>query len=470
MSRAHSKLWLRSKQPEVYANWLTINGDGEEGELHIDDLRDAMADVDKVNYKTSSWHIHDMGLFTELAVSLAPHVGRITYTSPWKNAFPSSKDTEIMEGMAPVERVDDIHDIIDETDLFIFPDIYYSELQIDLRNKGKRVFGSRDGDKIEIYRSEAKPYFDSIGIAQGPYVVVKGIKKLRQYVKDNGKKKLWIKIDKTRGDSETFCVEPGNNVSSYDLYKNRLDDLEYHLGPKADIHVFVIEESLEGTIDIAIDTQGIDGQWPAIALLGTEEKGECYICSRKKWVDMPPRLIDIYDKLSPILKQCEYRNFISLESRASEKEICLGDPCCRGGSPPFELQLNMIDNIPDIMWFGGEGKVMRPRIPSKYGVELIVHSDWADKHPLMVDFPKKYRNQVKFRYNSMFDGNIWIMPQGAGPRIAAVVAHGNSLDDCMEEAKEISGQLKGIQIEAFSRSFPIAKEKIAKLKEWGINL
>ena len=128
----------------------------------------------------------------------------------------------------------------------------------------------------------------------------------------------------------------------------------------------------------------------------------------------------------------------------------------------------MIKNLPDLFWFGAEGKMVDPEIPSKYGVELIVHSDWADKKPLMVDFPEKYRDQIKFRYNSQFDGKTWIMPQGKGPRIAAIVSHGDSIDDCMEECKEISEQLKGIQVETFVRGFPIMKEKLKEFASWGI--
>jgi hypothetical protein len=188
----------------------------------------------------------------------------------------------------------------------------------------------------------------------------------------------------------------------------------------------------------------------------------------KPWAVMPLKLKQIYTQFSDTFHRYQYRNFLSLESRADGKKVYLGDPCCRAGSPPLELQLNWITNLPEIIWQGGEGNLVEPVYEGKYGVELIVHSDWADKHPLLVEFPEKYRDAIKFRYNSEFGGKTWIMPQGAGPRIAAIVAHGNSLDDCMEECTEISQCLKGTQIESFTRAFPIIKEKIATLKNWGM--
>jgi hypothetical protein len=111
-----------------------------------------------------------------------------------------------------------------------------------------------------------------------------------------------------------------------------------------------------------------------------------------------------------------------------------------------------------------------PEYAAKYGVMLCVHSDWASKHPLMVQYPKKYREQIKFRYDSEFDGHTWIMPQDAGPRIAGIVAMGDSLDPLYDEVKEISEQMKGIQIESFTRSIPIAKEKLKELASWGIRI
>lgn len=414
------------------------------------------------SYKTKAAHVQDMGLFTELAIKLAEWFGRVTYTSPWQNAFPSSKDTEVGEGIAEIERIKDIHEVIDETDLFVFPDTYFGPTQVFLQDIGKRVWGSRDGDELEIYRVDAKKHFKELGIPQGPYEVVKGIKKLRAYLQANDGKKVWVKIEETRGDTETFCVE------GYELYKNKLDELEYSLGPKAEIMTFIVEDHLKGTIDIAIDTVCVDGKYPRLGLLGTEVKGECYICSRQNYSAMPPALTSIYDKLSDTLRKFEYRNLISLESRVKGSKILLGDPCCRGGSPPLELQINMIDNLPDIMWHGAEGELIEPEIPSKYGAELIIHSDWADKHPLAIDFPKEMRDKVKFRYNTEFDGRTWIMPQGAGPRIAAVVEHGNSLQDIIEAAKEDAGKINGLQIENFSRSFDDALDKIKQIKEWGI--
>jgi hypothetical protein len=411
---------------------------------------------------TKSVCVCDNGLFSELARTLSESFDKTYYTSPWVSGFPFSAHLEVGGGDDKVERIDDLHEVIEDCDLFVFPDIYQGPIQEYLQSIGKRVWGSRGADDLEIYRKEAKEHFAELDISQGPYEAIEGMTAVREYIKAHDNEKLWIKGNKARGDFESFAVD------GYDLGKSKLDDIEARLGPVAESMTFIVEPNLKDTLDLAIDTHCIDGQYPTTAVLGTEEKGECYVGEVRPWAKMPGKLRDIYDKLAPTLKSYGYRNFLSLESRADQKHIYLQDPCCRAGSPPMELQLNWIKNLADIMWLGSEGKMVEPEYAGKYGVELIVHSDWADNHPLMVDFPQEYRSQIKFRYNSEFDGKTWILPQGAGPRIAAVVACGDSLEACMEQCKEISGSLKGIQVEAFTRSFPIIEEKIGNLRKWGL--
>lgn len=414
------------------------------------------------DYSTKSVAVADNGIFSELARTLSSSFGKVWYTSPWVSAFPFSSDLELGEGETKVERIDDLHQVIDECDLFVFPDIYQAPLQIYLESIGKRVWGSRDGDDLEIYRKDAKEHFAELGIAQGPYETARGMTVVRKYIQAHDGQRLWIKGNKARGDFESFSVE------GYELGKNKLDDIETRLGPVAESMLYVIEPHLADTLDLAIDTFSIDGEYPQTAVLGSEEKGECYVGEVRPWNKMPPRLVDIYTKLASTLKSYGYRNFLSLESRANAKHVYLQDPCCRFGSPPAELQLNWLTNLADILWEGADGKLVEPQYAGKYGVELIVHSDWANDHPLMVDFPQEYRDKIKFRYNSEFDGKVWILPQGAGPRMAAIVACGDDLDACMEECKGISASLKGIQVESFTRAFPIIQEKIGKLKGWSL--
>lgn len=413
-------------------------------------------------YSTKSVAVVDNGCFSELATTLASSFGKTYYTSPWVADYPTSYKTELGEGFPDYERVNDIWEIVDDVDLFIFPELYQGPLQEYLAGKGKRVWGSRNGDELELYRKEAKEHFKSLDIPQAPYEVVKGITALRKYIKSRDKEKLWIKISRTRGDTETFSVE------GYDLSKNRLDALQAEFGPVAEYREFIVEDNLPDTLDLAIDTYCIDGKYPSRALLGNELKDQGYIGVVKEWQQMPPDMVDIYKKLSPSLENYQYRNFFALECRTGKDGMWLGDPCMRVGSPIFELELNMLKNLPDILWEGADGKLVDPEYKGKYGFELLVQSPWVDENPLLVEFPEKFREQIKFRYATQFPDGLWIMPQGAGPIFGAIVSYGDILEDCFAEALEISEELKGYKVEVFSEAIPQLQKNIAKLRDWGI--
>jgi hypothetical protein len=416
-----------------------------------------------MDFTTNTVCVVDNGIFAEVARSLSKRFGKVYYTSPWVADFPSSYKTELGEGFPDFERVDDIWDIIDDVDLFVFTDLHQGTLQEYLASKGKRVFGSRNADELECYRTDAKEHFAGLSIPQAPYVVVTGMSALRKYIKSRGNTKLWIKIDKTRGDTETFSVE------GYDLAKNRLDFMEAEFGPIAEQRDFVVEDNLPDTLDIAIDTYSIDGKYPAMAMLGVEQKDMGYVGAVKPWAAMPPTLVDIYEKLSPTLESYQYRNLFALESRVGKGGLWLADPCCRFGSPVSELELDLITNLPEIMWEGANGMLVEPIYKAKYGCEVLIKSQWSPEKPMLIEFPAEYRNQVKLRYAAQFGNETWILPQNSGEEVGAVVAYGSSLEDCMEEVSEIGKQIKGTQLTVTTGSMDDLKENLKDLASWGID-
>lgn len=145
----------------------------------------------------------------------------------------------------------------------------------------------------------------------------------------------------------------------------------------------------------------------------------------------------------------------------------LCDPCCRGGVPPFELQMNLISNLAEIMWEGADGKLVEPQYAAKFGAQFILTSDWASTNPLLVEFPEKYRNQIKLHYATMFGKQVWIMPQG-GVEIGSVVTYGDSLDSCFEQAKEIADEIKGTQIECLVGSMDGLKKNLETFEQFDV--
>ena len=265
------------------------------------------------NYKTKCCTVVDNGLFVEMALKLAKDFGKVNYWTPWVNAFPSSNSILVGKGLPGVERIDFLFDHIDETNLFVFPDVYFGDLQRHLAGLGKRVWGGRKGEELELYRDESKKLFAELGLPVSRYEIVTGMSDLRKYLKEN--KDQWVKISMTRGDMETFHSKNYTNIEP------RLDELEYRLGAKKSIMKFCVEAALNNKVETGMDFYTIDGRYPDKAMMGIEIKDEGYVAVIKDYDDMPMCVKSFNSGIAGILKQYNYRGFASTEIRVGKDQI-----------------------------------------------------------------------------------------------------------------------------------------------------
>lgn len=417
-----------------------------------------------MDYKSKCCIVLDNGLFVETAVTLSKYFGKVYYWSPWVNAFPKSNSRLIGTGIPGVTRINDYWDVYDEVDLWVFPDIYMGGLQLHLEEQGKRVWGSRKGDELELFRKESKEYLKKMGLAIGKYVPLKGLQALRDYLKKNNEQ--WVKISTTRGDMESFYSK------NYKLIEPRLDELEYILGAKKKVMEFLSEDAIPDAVEIGYDGFCVDGVFPDQSMCGIEIKDMSYIGYFKDYKDMPKQILDVNEKISPTLKEYGYKNFFCCEMRITEDGTpWIIDPMTRFGSPPSELVLNMYTNLADILWYGAEGECIAPIPEDKYGVELLIHSSWADKNWQAVEFPPELRENIKLRNLCVIEGKYYVVPQSVGlPEIGAVVATGATIEEASKKVKEYAEKIEGYGVDTYPDSLDKANEQIQKLKKFGIEL
>lgn len=415
------------------------------------------------DYSKLSCIVVDNGLFVDLATTLAKSFGKVYYYSPWVGAFPKSNSMMPGKGIPGVTRCDDFWKIKDKVDLWVFPDVYFGSEQVELRSQGKRVWGSGFGEELELRRKESKEYLKKLGLNVGKYEVVTGLDKLRSYLK--AKDNVWVKISTTRGDMETF------HSSNYKNIEPRLDELEHSLGAKKKIMEFIVEDSIEDAVEVGYDGYTVDGQFPKKCMAGIETKARGYVGAFKDYKDMPKQIIEVNNKLSDTLRKYKYRNSFCVELRITKdgKAFCI-DPLARLGSPPGDLVQLMYTNLPDILWFGAEGKCIDPIPAAKYGVELLLSSEWADKNWQAISFPPSIRDNVKLRNLTVIDGEYYVIPSHLGLGLGAVVAVGNTIDEAINKAKKYAKQIETYDIDFDENSLDEAVKQNEKLKKFGISL
>ena len=417
-----------------------------------------------MDFSTKTALVQDNGLFAEIATELAKVFGKVYLVVPWENAYPKSAALRIGEGLANVEKIDSLWPVVDEVDLFVFPDVYHGALQDYLRSEGKRVWGSAMGEELELDRDYSKQVCTAHGLAVGSYEVITGMDALRDYLKDHDNR--WVKISRTRGDFETF------HADTYDLAEPRLDEIQRKLGALNGTVEFIVEEDIPDAVEIGYDGYTIDGRYPGSAMVGLEIKDKGYVGKFLKANQMPEQIHTINDALSPVLKDYQYRNFWCAEARITKDGTpWVIDPCARFGSPPSELLMMMYTNLAEIMWYGADGEVVDPVPAGKWGAQVMLISGWANENWQAIDFPEDVREHVKLHFPVVVDGRYYVTPQGFDlPAIGAVCAVGETMAEAVEKVREVAEEVRGYYVEAPVECFDVADEEIAQLKTFGITL
>jgi hypothetical protein len=416
------------------------------------------------NLKTKTAMCVDNGLFLEVAKTLSKSFKEVLYFMPWISAFPKSNQYIVGHGVEGITRVEYFWDHFEDVDIFIFPDVYFGDLQEYLVSIGKTVWGGRKGEEMELYRDKMKDYMKSVGLYVTPFKVIKGVTALRDYLKEHDN--VYVKINLLRGNFETFHSE------NYELSEPKLDEIEYNLGAMKTIQDFIVEDAYDDAVEAGTDTFTIDGKYPNKLLQGVEIKDLGYMCRVSEYDKISKQITGFNDEMVDAFKGYGYRGFFSTEVRISkDKKPYMLDMCSRCGSPPSELYQLMYRNLAEIIWYGAKGYVIDPITEFEYGVEVLIHSSWADKNWQAISFPKKYRDNIKLRNACVIDGKYYCVPQTVGlAEIGAIVAESDTLQGAIDKVKEIAETVKGYYIEIKLESIDKAIEEFKKLEEFGIKI
>src|SRR5258705_599215 len=137
--------------------------------------------------------IIDDGQFTELAIRLSREFGRVYFHNPTLiEGFPRVGKYAIGQGIPEITWIENLFEHKDKIDLFIFPDIFTSDAQIELQSQGRRVIGSRKADRLEIQRIAFKRVQKKLGLEVPKHEIINGLSTLCEIFKEtNG---LFVKI------------------------------------------------------------------------------------------------------------------------------------------------------------------------------------------------------------------------------------------------------------------------------------
>lgn len=403
-------------------------------------------------------------LFASLAERLARDFGETFLHIPSSGSFPSMNGGMVGHGLPGVELVDDVFGPhFESLDLIVFPDLGNAPLQVQLEKMGKRVWGARYGEELELFREVCKKEMTARGLPVQPWKICKGISKLREHLKAN--KDQHVKINRWRGVTESFFAP------RYELVETKLDGIAHELGAFKELLEFIVEDDLPDRVEIGVDTFCIDGELPKTTLVGIEAKDVGYVGQVCEWAKIPEQIRRWNEKMAPVFERSGSRTFVSNEIRIGEdREPFMIDATIRLPSPPGELIQELFTNFSEVIWSGADGKLVEPQMAGKWGVEVILKSAWAESNHLPVFVPKKFERFLKLYNPVVVDGRRHVVTQDEEMNeIGAVVGFGETLEDAIEMAREVGESVEGYGVKFSLGAVDQVKEQIERIEEIGVS-
>jgi hypothetical protein len=410
--------------------------------------------------KTVLWI--DSGLFHGFARRIAPAFGRNLYYTPWQSGFPSQKQTRLGEGFPELERCNDPQALEDEIDLFVFMDLFHSDWQLRLAKQGKRVWGAKLAEQVELDRLGFRDWCKRKGMRLSEAKVAKGIDALTAELLP--RKTAFVKLANgmNRGDMETWKWK-GEHIGT-----PRLDQLAYDLGSFKQDTEFLVEEEQKDVLELGEDLFSVDGQWPEFIMQGMEVKGLGTVGIVKPYAQLPQCLRDFNAKLAKVLAADQARTFFCMEGLFNQRrEYTPMDPCMRLGSPSNELLQELFTGWAETLWWGAEGKLVSPKPAARYGIVAMAYHEDSGKHWQPMSYPPAADRWIKLRNPYALNGKRFSVPQGSPTNVAGVVGIGDTLLAAAKALGEHAKALDGNQLEIATDSLTKMLDIIKRSNQWG---
>lgn len=378
------------------------------------------------------------------------------------SAFPTIDQYITGYGMHPnLSVIEDLGKVLPNVDLIVILDNIYPYFTDYLRSKGKSVFGpSNLLTTLELNKTQAYYQLKELGIGVPDGEIVYGIQNLVEFIKKNedGKTKFFVKINKIRGNIETFFVKSHTEVLPI-LSQARL-------GPFLNDLEFLVqfeENGIEIGADAIVCPNGV-----CLPLSYTiEEKG----CGNVAvWQSQSDFLTEFYNKIMPLVKDDDYRCFLCVEGFFNGKEFRVIDITSRYPYPVSSLYPKFIKNYCEVIYNVANNNPIPIEIDKEnpYLAELTVYTIdsnlWRPiyvNHPQLVNF---HSDGIGFRKVIKYNDLYWFVP--GDNLVYTLNAKGNSLNQTIDKIKSMIKEVTCYSIEYNDNFFNSALEKINTLNNF----
>lgn len=362
--------------------------------------------------------------------------GEVRYFCEWASSASKSSKALTGTGMPNIVRVDSFWDNLADADIVVFPFLGRGDLQAHLVTQGKRVWGNRRAELLELDRIGFRKLLGGIGMDIADADIITGLDALETYLKDPENDDRFLKASWFRGDMETHHHE------SWKLSEQWFRSLQLRLGPYGREIKILSEPKIEG-VEPGFDSYAIDGKFPQHPMWGYEIKNAACALT---YEDLPAPLTELAAAMAQPLRQFRARGNFHFECRITDGgDAYLTDPTIRMASPAGEALCKNIENWAEIVWHGSAGDLVEPEYAAPWVGQIVLKSAWSADNYLSVWVPPEYRESVYFHSAMEYDECVAVMP-GEDEIFGSAVAVGENMEQAVTNALKIADSIEGYQV------------------------
>lgn len=372
---------------------------------------------------------HDVVLVvdTNLGLEHARRIGmdgiETYYAVVHAEPYPKLEDEICGLGFPEIKKVWDWGEGLENgANIVVFTDSGFGGLANWLRSKGYAVFGADAiSEKLELDRVYVRRVLEKLGVNVPPADVVKGINAVVKVIADSGGKKRYVKVSRFRGGVETFGTSDPNEAEI--LLK------QGGFSIVGDDAWFVVEHSLEGMVEIGVDTWFNGTEFQSIVAETIEMKGAGNVTKFVKYEDSV--WYSVLEKIKPYLANNGYRGMFALEGFYDGSKIYVTDVTPRFPYICSYAYPKLIKNYSELIIGTAKGELVVPKVNAVYSAQIGVYTDEPDRWRI-IRYSRNDSEWIAYRRVIQKNGNIWFVP---GDYVVAVgISGSNSLLRAIRQA------------------------------------
>jgi hypothetical protein len=375
------------------------------------------------------------------------------------SAYPSLQDSISGYGFDEIIKTYDWSGILSKVDTVVFLDSGFSSLIDSLRKAEYNVFGANaDVEKLEFNRIEFRKVMDKLGIKTTPAEVIHGVDNVMEFLKKN-KGKWYIKLNKFRGDVETFCSHSVAEAATllYPSFPVMGDEMD-----------FILEKEIEDGTEIGCDAFFNGERFLKTYFFTVEQKG----CGNMSLAVNRSVLDETLEKLTPYLKENNYHGAFCLEGFYTKKgEFLFTDPTPRCAFPCSAQWALAIKDYDKFLRGVASGKIDDFEVFHSFQIQQSFFADNAKKwREIIINDENLIKNKqrISLRKAIKINGSIYFVPDD--DLILSCNGAGDSWEEAIKNALDCADMVSAYQSAPATGSMKFFKETIDNLEKYGIKL